>query len=393
MARTGQGPWKGSVETGITKYEGPRGEHWFRVQMGTRRQRAQRVVKTLADAVALKTQWLREGLPRPEGTEPEAPPEPRDAVEDALKLWIKSQPVRVDPASTARRKLDKGRADGWACIAVCQEIYPALLHMPVERVAPEHFGEFFRLYTGKEAGAATYAGILRAAIRLVRPSFTVGKGVFPRANLTRHKMLTETQLRRMLLALPEPLRTMADLARITLMRMSEIRLLTRDEVNLTTRTITKVKTKTGPDVITLGEEACALLARVMESHTQDYLFPRHPRRAGSCAGKPYTQGWLSELFHTCMVKIGLGDFHFHDLRHHGAMIALHNGASFPVLQALGRWQSPTMVMRYAQPTDDHVRRVQDSGARFQPMRVAERDDAASMKLAAQGMSSARRRRA
>jgi integrase len=44
----------------------------------------------------------------------------------------------------------------------------------------------------------------------------------------------------------------------------------------------------------------------------------------------------------------LRDFHFHDLRHHSATMALNAGFTAPIVVALGVWKSERMVRRYAE---------------------------------------------
>ena len=45
------------------------------------------------------------------------------------------------------------------------------------------------------------------------------------------------------------------------------------------------------------------------------------------------------------------DFHFHDLRHHGAAMALNAGFTREIVMALGGWKSGRMIRRYAAVTD------------------------------------------
>jgi integrase len=52
---------------------------------------------------------------------------------------------------------------------------------------------------------------------------------------------------------------------------------------------------------------------------------------------------------------GLKDFHFHDLRHHGATMALNAGFTAPIVMALGGWKTEKMMRRYAAVTDQTLR--------------------------------------
>jgi integrase len=57
------------------------------------------------------------------------------------------------------------------------------------------------------------------------------------------------------------------------------------------------------------------------------------------------------------------DFHFHDLRHHGATAALNVGFPAPIVMALGGWKTERMMRRYAAVTDRTLR------ARWKPWRA------------------------
>jgi hypothetical protein len=61
-------------------------------------------------------------------------------------------------------------------------------------------------------------------------------------------------------------------------------------------------------------------------------------------------------------EAGLGDFHFHDLRHHGATMALNAGFSAPIVMALGRWRTERMMRRYAAVTDKTLRAAAEAVA-------------------------------
>lgn len=64
---------------------------------------------------------------------------------------------------------------------------------------------------------------------------------------------------------------------------------------------------------------------------------------------------MSAHFRRAARAIGLRDFHFHDLRHHGATMALNRGFSAPIVMALGGWKTPRMMQRYAAVTDATLR--------------------------------------
>ena len=347
--------WKGTIESGIRRHLGPQGQQWYRVQMGRRGKgnRASRVCRTLEAAVALKKEWLAGGVERRDD-----PPAPEASGESTVEDQLRQYPL-LRPGA---------RADARSTLAVIRRRYPELLGFTVGAVTPDHFAVFYERYVAaglKPSGAGTHMNTLRAAIRLDRPDFRVPSDVFPPPNATRHPMLTRSELDRALLATPEPIRTMARLAVLTFMRLTEIRLLQRGQVDLTAQTISLPRAKAGPRTVPLGRAAVDLLRRQLASHPHATVFPRHPRRAARrsrAVGRPYSRGHISDLWRASMRAVRPG-FTFHDLRHHAAMTALKHGASFPELQALGGWATPKMVNRYATATNDRLRQLQDRGAR------------------------------
>jgi len=54
-------------------------------------------------------------------------------------------------------------------------------------------------------------------------------------------------------------------------------------------------------------------------------------------------------------QAGLRDSRFHDLRHHGASMALNKGFTAPIVQTLGGWKTERMMRRYAAVTDATLR--------------------------------------
>jgi integrase len=71
--------------------------------------------------------------------------------------------------------------------------------------------------------------------------------------------------------------------------------------------------------------------------------------------RPYSRVHVSRVFRKAARAAGLKDFHFHDLRHHGATMALNAGFTAPIVMALGGLQSESMMRRYAAVTDQTLR--------------------------------------
>jgi integrase len=78
--------------------------------------------------------------------------------------------------------------------------------------------------------------------------------------------------------------------------------------------------------------------------------------------RPYSRVHVSRLFRKAARRIGLADWHFHDLRHHGASVALNAGFSGQVVKDLGGWKSETMMRRYAALTEPTLREAAEAVA-------------------------------
>jgi len=138
------------------------------------------------------------------------------------------------------------------------------------------------------------------------------------------------------------------IAALTLMRLSEIRTLWREQVHLEQGVLMLPKTKTEPRPVILSGEAQKILRGQLERHASAWVFP-------SPDDRPYSRVHVSRVFRKAARAVGLRDFHFHDLRHHGATMALNKGFTAPIVMALGGWKSEAMMRRYAAVTDQTLR--------------------------------------
>jgi integrase len=145
-----------------------------------------------------------------------------------------------------------------------------------------------------------------------------------------------------------PFREIAKLAALTLMRLSEIRLLRREMVHLEQGVVLLPRAKAGARPVILSETARKIIQRQLESHEAAWVFP-------SPDGAPYSRVHVSRVFRKAARAPGLGDFHFHDLRHHGATMALNAGFTAPIVMQLGGWKTEKMMRRYAAVTDRTLR--------------------------------------
>ena len=206
-------------------------------------------------------------------------------------------------------------------------------------------------------------GALRAALKVVRPDFKVPMDLF-REEPERVRMLQPEEAL-ILDTMREPIRSIAKLAALTLMRLSEVRLLRREQVRLGEGVVLLPRTKTKPRVVILSAAAQEVLSAALASAPGDWVFP-------SPEGRPYSRAHVSKVFRRAVRQAGLTDFHFHDLRHHGAMVALNAGLSPSVVMSLGGWSNERTMRRYAQVTDRVLRAAAEvvSGRAITPHQVA-----------------------
>ena len=98
----------------------------------------------------------------------------------------------------------------------------------------------------------------------------------------------------------------------------------------------------------LSAEAQKILRAQLEAHAGECVFP-------GPGGQPYERSYVGGVFRRAARSAGLRDFHFHDLRHHGATMALNKGFTAPIVMALGGWKTERMMRRYAAVTDQTLR--------------------------------------
>jgi len=63
---------------------------------------------------------------------------------------------------------------------------------------------------------------------------------------------------------------------------------------------------------------------------------------------------VGEAWNRAVVRAGIADFRFHDLRHTWASWHVQHGTSLQELMVLGGWKSYEMVLRYAHLAPEHL---------------------------------------
>lgn len=115
------------------------------------------------------------------------------------------------------------------------------------------------------------------------------------------------------------------------------------------------RAKAGARPVILGQDARKILQRQFEGHDKEWMFPNPD-------GAPYSRVHVSRVFRKAARGAGLKGFHFHDLRHHGATMALNAGFTTPIVMALGGWKTEKMMRRYAAVTDQTLRAAAEAVA-------------------------------
>lgn len=317
-----------------------------RVQHGGQRRSA---IRTTREAAKTAEGNLFAALKAGHGAHASAEEPEVITVEDTIVLYGEDMEDRGKERATTKQT-------GYL-IATIRRLMPALLGIPVSRLTDADVFAFrkARSVRAKPSTVNRQLRILRAALRLVRPEYRFPKAFFDEDE-TRVRWLEPAQEREVLKATREPFRSMADFAALTLMRLTEIRKLRRDQVHLSAGIVLLPRVKGKPRSVVLSAEARGILTDQLEARPgSTWVF-------ASPAGQPYSREHVAREFRKASRGIGLVDFHFHDLRHHGATTALNAGYSAPIVQALGGWKTERMMRRYAAVTDQTLRAAAESVA-------------------------------
>jgi integrase len=299
-------------------------------------------IRPTRDAARLAEGELLALLQAEAGTQAQADRTPA-TVEALLDLYTEHLRLRGKPPAT----LITTRS---VTAAIAQDC-PELLRRPVSTLDDD---ALFRFKAARERAGCQPStinrnlGTLLAAVRLVRPEFRRPVGLF-RKTAQRVRWLAPEEELLVLDVLPLPFRHIAKLAALTLMRLSEIRTLRREHVRLAEGVVVLPTTKTEPRLVILSRAAQEILREALAAGVSEWVFPNLTRR------RPYSREQVSRIFRRHARQAGLTDFHFHDLRHHGATKALNAGFSPDVVQDLGGWKNHAMMRRYAAVTNRTLR--------------------------------------
>ena len=199
-------------------------------------------------------------------------------------------------------------------------------------------------------------------LKQAEPEYRFPSVAFFREDTTRVRFLRPEEEMLLFAMIPEPFRAIARLAALTLMRLGEVRELRREDIHLAQGDRQLPKGKARARTVVLSKAAMAILRERLACTDGEWIFPNPD-------GRPYTRVHVSRVFLQAVRAAGLQDFHFHDVRHHGATMALNEGFSAPIVMALGRRKTEKMMRRYETVTDPTLRRAAEavSGAPMAPL--------------------------
>lgn len=171
----------------------------------------------------------------------------------------------------------------------------------------------------------------------------------------RIRYLSESEEFRLINELPEHLKPVVKFALATGLRMSNITGLKWENVDLINKMamVHADEVKTGVTIgIPLNSSAMEILRSQQRKHST-FVFIYNGGQLKNAGAK----GWRNAV-----KRAGLGDFHFHDLRHTWASRHIMGGTSLYELQELGGWSKADTVRKYAHLSISHLHSIADNAS-------------------------------
>ena len=182
------------------------------------------------------------------------------------------------------------------------------------------------------------------ALKLVRAEI-VKRVKLPKYHNQIVRYISPRQEEALLDSLPGQNRPIVVVALNTGLRRGELLGLRWRDVDWDTGIISVDKTKSGkPHRVPMNSKIQCILSELMatsQPNSQDQIFP-------------HKTSYLRRVFEKAVKKAGLQPFRFHDLRHTFASRLAMQGANDRTIMALGGWQSPAMLSRYAHLSPTHL---------------------------------------
>jgi integrase len=163
----------------------------------------------------------------------------------------------------------------------------------------------------------------------------------------RLRWLTQDEVARLFRELPQHLEAMARFTLATGLRESNVTHLQWSQLDMQRRCAwihadqAKAQKAIG---VPLNDEALSVIRQQLGKH-ETHVF--------TYQGQPVTRA-NNHAWRKALVRSGISDFRWHDLRHTWASWHVQNGTPLHVLKELGGWADLTMVLRYAHLSSKHL---------------------------------------
>ena len=174
----------------------------------------------------------------------------------------------------------------------------------------------------------------------------------------RDRVLSEEEYHRLLDASSLHLRRLMLCAYETGMRAGEIKRLTWDKVDFKTGFIRLSAEDTKTDekrAVPISATLRAVLEEIRKEQREGKVAPLGGY-VFTWKGKPMTEGWKT-AFHAACRRVGIENFHFHNLRHTFVTRKVREGWDYKHIMAITGHRTFATFQRYNNPTEDEVKAV------------------------------------
>ncbi len=172
-------------------------------------------------------------------------------------------------------------------------------------------------------------------------------------NNDRVRFLTHEEINRLLKELPEHLNAMARFSLATGLREANVTGLQWTQIDMARACawINASESKSGKAIaLPLNSDAMEVLK---EREQMRSTIGIHVKHVFTYKGKPVSRA-NNHAWRKALVRAGINDFRWHDLRHCWASNHIMKGTPLNVLKELGGWHDLTMVLRYAHLSSEHL---------------------------------------
>lgn len=263
----------------------------------------------------------------------------RYTYKEAVVRWITEQQHRKRPEDDAQqiRFLDAHLKDKYL-----DEINKTL----IDRIKTE------KLKTGvKNSTVNRMLNFIRALLNKARNEWEWLDSVPKVKKLTesnkRIRWLTGPETALLLKELPDHLRLMCEFTLATGLRESNVTGLQWSQIDMQRNTawIHPDQAKSGKAIaVPLNDDAVRIIRSQVGKHlTHVFTYKGEP------VCRANNHAWRKAL-----IRAGITDFRWHDLRHTWASNHIQNGTPLHILKELGGWADLSMVMRYAHLSSEHL---------------------------------------